>query len=133
MYGRGKGHKLRYDHRTLLEIKERCQSNNNSTRETLIKELCDLGLLCELGSELPTAVIPVKTPQKSIPFHYTGQCLLLDNKHDHIRPQRYAQRDKRDCYIFIFMEMWLKYNIPDAAIQITGLTKPHGQKHYQVR
>ncbi len=41
---------------------------------------------------------------------------------DHIQLIRSAQREVRECRVFIFTETWLNDNIPDSAILLAGLT-----------
>lgn len=45
----------------------------------------------------------------------------LDNKMDHIRLLRSANRTVSDCCVLVFTETWLNDNIPDSAVHLEQL------------
>ncbi|KAK3518561.1 hypothetical protein QTP70_001593 [Hemibagrus guttatus] len=53
----------------------------------------------------------------------------LDNKLDYFRLQRTTRSEYRDCCVFVFTETWLSNRVPDAAIQLHGLTVFHANRN----
>ncbi|KAK2882761.1 hypothetical protein Q8A73_021694 [Channa argus] len=58
----------------------------------------------------------------ALPSILLSNVCSLDNKLDYIRLQRTTRREFRDCCIFVFTETWLSDRVPEAAIQLDGLT-----------
>lgn len=71
------------------------------------------------GSRARLAASPYKPAILSLILVYVR---LLDNKMDHKPLLGSAQRDARDCCVFILPETWLNDNIPDSGIQLPRLT-----------
>lgn len=63
----------------------------------------------------------------ALPSHNAGQRFLanirsLDNKLEHLWLELTTQPENRNCCVLIFTESWLHDGIPDATIQLQGLT-----------
>lgn len=58
----------------------------------------------------------------ALPSIILSNVCSLDNKPDYIRLQRATRREFRECCIFVFTETLLSDKVPDAAIQLAGLT-----------
>ena len=137
----------KYNQQALLDI---CKSKINkvldTTTETTIKEL---GLLRQsVITPDPTATTaPIKRRRKrcarrqkrgkrggirarlaasptrpAIPSIIMANVRSLDNKMDHIRLLRSANRTVSNCCVLVFTETWLNDNIPDSAVHLEQLT-----------
>lgn len=58
----------------------------------------------------------------AIPSIILANVRSLDNKMDHIRLLRSAQRDMSNCLVLLFTETWLNDKITDSAVQLEQLT-----------
>ncbi|KAK0147722.1 hypothetical protein N1851_012574 [Merluccius polli] len=58
----------------------------------------------------------------AIPSIILANVRSLDNKMDHIRLLRSANRTVSNCCVLVFTETWLNDNIPDSAVQLEQLT-----------
>ncbi|KAK2919151.1 hypothetical protein Q8A73_003522 [Channa argus] len=65
----------------------------------------------------------------ALPSILLSNVCSLDNKLDYIRLQRTTRREFRDCCIFVFTETWLSDTVPEAAIQLDGLTVFHADRN----
>ncbi|KAK3544098.1 hypothetical protein QTP86_001556 [Hemibagrus guttatus] len=68
------------------------------------------------------ARLKTKPSQPALPSILLSNVYSLDNKLDYIRLQWTTRHEYRDCCIFVFTETYLSYRVPDAAIQLDGLT-----------
>ena len=58
----------------------------------------------------------------AIPSIIMANVRSLDNKMDHIRLLRSANRTVSNCCVLVFTETWLNDNIPDSAVHLEQLT-----------
>ncbi|KAK3551104.1 hypothetical protein QTP70_013025 [Hemibagrus guttatus] len=123
-----------YNRQTLIQYRNHAITN---LHDDVLKKLCDLGLLRRPGLQSSTSPnvggldrrgwVGVRARLKTNPSRPALPCIILsicslDNKLDYIRLQRTTRPEYRDCCIFVFMETWLSNRVPDAAIQLDGLT-----------
>ncbi|KAK0137023.1 hypothetical protein N1851_026795 [Merluccius polli] len=137
----------KYSQQALLDIrKSKDYCALDTTTESFIKEL---GLLRQPAAT-PTATMtaaPTKRRRKrcarkqkrgkrggirarlaaspsrpAIPSIILANVRSLDNKMDHIRLLRSANRTVSNCCVLVFTETWLNDNIPDSAVQLEQLT-----------
>ncbi|KAK3536811.1 hypothetical protein QTP86_025588 [Hemibagrus guttatus] len=136
-----------YDRQTLLELGNHAPAN---VHDELWKNLRNLGLLRRPGPESsasPDAGGQERSRQKqctrkrkrgkragvrarlktnpsrpSLLSILLSNVCSLDNKLDYIRLQQTTWREYRDCCVFVFTETWLSDRVPDATIQLDGLT-----------
>ena len=68
------------------------------------------------------ARLRANSSRPALPSILLSNVRSLENKLDYIRLQRTTQRGTRDCCVCVFTETWLNDRVPDAAIQLDGLT-----------
>ncbi|KAK3506172.1 hypothetical protein QTP70_014844 [Hemibagrus guttatus] len=70
-----------------------------------------------------TARLSYENPSRpALPSIILSNVCSLDNKLDYIQLQRTTQCEYRDCCVFVFTKTWLSNRVPEAAIQLDGLT-----------
>ncbi|KAK0139822.1 hypothetical protein N1851_023264 [Merluccius polli] len=68
------------------------------------------------------AVLALDPVRPALPTIMLANVRSLDRKMDFINLWRATQRALRDCCAFIFTKTWMKDNLPDSAVELTGLT-----------
>ena len=141
----------KYSQQALLDIcKSKINNVLDTTTETTIKELGLLRQPVitsdpTVDSTDPTATTaPIKRRRKrcsrkqkrgkrggirtrlaaspTIPSIIMANVRSLDNKMDHLRLLRSANRTVSNCCVIVFTETWLNDNIPDSAVHLEQLT-----------
>ena len=65
----------------------------------------------------------------AVPSLLLSNVRSLDNKLDELHLLKETHREWKDCRVFAFTETWLQDNIPDAAVQLEGMTAFWVDKH----
>ncbi|KAK3549100.1 hypothetical protein QTP70_031895 [Hemibagrus guttatus] len=136
-----------YDHQTLLQYSNHATTN---LHDDVLKKIKDLGLLQRLGLQSLAlldacgrerghrkwclrkqkrgkrasvrARLKINPSRPALPSIILSNVCSLDNKLDYIQLQKTTRPEYRDCCLFVFTETWPSDKVPDAAIQLDGLT-----------